>query len=495
MHLLKHRYQILQVLSEAGGFGQTFLAEDTDTPLRRRCVIKKLRPAANPEDFKFVQERFHREAAILERLGDSSDQIPRLYAYFIENQEFYLVQELIEGPTLRQRVQQGAALSEDAVRELLLNLLSVLAYVHGQNIIHRDIKPDNIIVRRRDNKPVLIDFGIVKEVLRLNADGSPTSTMVAGTPGYTSLEQAAGRPVFASDLYSLGATAIFLLTGRSPQQMIDLATGRINWRPHAKGVSTSFAAILDKATEVNARDRYQTAGQMREDLLRALRVNGPAPAPHPRTTNGDETVVNRAGARPPSPAPPKPNYALYLGVMAAALGLFAVIGLGAVLVGLNFKDRGGDVAAKEGISSRSQTAAAETPAQTAVNKTGAPETTRARPAAAATPAALAPQTAPTPAAPAPRAGTETQAATVGVPGRFPEVSTRLLTAGDLARRTTWELRIMRNEIFARHGYIFKTPEMRGYFAQQPWYSPRHDDVSRLLSDIEVQNLKMIKSSE
>jgi serine/threonine-protein kinase len=489
MHLLKHRYQILQVLSEAGGFGQTFLAEDTDTPSRRRCVIKKLRPVANPEDFKFVQERFQREAAILERLGDSSDQIPKLYAYFIENQEFYLVQELIEGLTLRQRVRQESALSEDAVRELLVNLLSVLAYIHEQNIIHRDIKPDNIISRLRDNRPVLIDFGIVKEVLRVSADGSPTSSVMAGTPGYTSLEQAAGRPVFASDLYSLGATAIFLLTGKNPQQMVDLTTGRINWHAHSPKVSQSFAAILDKATEAVARDRYQTARQMREALLEALRVNDRVPAPHPPTIDEEETVVKSAATHPPPAGPRKPNYALYFGVVATVLGLFAVIGLAAVLISLNMNGREGNVAVRDEPSTRRQIVPTETPSQTAVNRTTPTETTHTQPAAAA------PAAAPPPVVTTPRERPQTPVVIVNVPGRFPEASTRLLSASDLARRTSWELRVMRNEIFARHGYIFKKPEMRSYFAQQPWYNPRYDDVSRLLSDIEMRNVKMIKSSE
>lgn len=147
--LLKHRYQVLRVLSEVGGFAQTFLGEVTDMPSRRRCVIKKLRPLADPEDFQRVQKRFRREAAVLERVGDASDQIPKLYAYFVEEQDCYLVQEYVEGLTLRQIVQQGAPLGEKAVEELIFALLCVLAYVHEQNVIHRDIKPDNVILRRR----------------------------------------------------------------------------------------------------------------------------------------------------------------------------------------------------------------------------------------------------------------------------------------------------------------------------------------------------------
>ncbi len=86
--LLNNRYQVIQTLG-GGGFGETFLAEDTQMPSRRRCVIKQLKPIQdNPQVYQLVQQRFQREAAILEELGDGSDQIPRLYAYFSEMDNF-----------------------------------------------------------------------------------------------------------------------------------------------------------------------------------------------------------------------------------------------------------------------------------------------------------------------------------------------------------------------------------------------------------------------
>lgn len=335
--LLKNRYQILQVLSEAGGFGQTFLAEDADTPSRRKCVIKKLRPVADAEDFKFVQERFQREAAILERLGDSCDQIPKLYAYFVENQEFYLVQELIDGLTLKQKLQREGALDENTVRDLLRSLLNVLEYVHAQNIIHRDIKPDNIILRQRDNNPVLIDFGIVKEVLRVGVDGSPTSSVMAGTPGYTASEQAAGRPIYASDLYSLGATAIYLLTGKNPQQMTELATGDIAWQQFAPQIGSNFSAILNKATESHARDRYKTVSEMREDLQRVLRGEPTDFARPLSATTEEKTVVKPDISQPFVKQPQESNYALYTG--GAVVALIAVIVATVLFLNLNNSSR------------------------------------------------------------------------------------------------------------------------------------------------------------
>lgn len=480
-YLLKHRYRILKVLSEAGGFGQTFLAEVTDTPSRRRCVIKRLRPIADPEAFKLAQERFRREAAVLERLGDAHDRIPKLDAYVVENQEFYLVQEFVEGPTLREVVRHGTPLSEKAVGELLCDLLSVLAYVHGQNVIHRDIKPDNVILRHRDNKPVLIDFGIVKEVLSVG-DGSPAPSMIVGTPGYISPEQAAGQPVFASDLYSLGATAIFLLTGKNPQRMTDPATGRIRWREHAPEISPAFADVLDKTTEPYAHNRYRTTGQMSEDLRKTFRVNESALAPQPATAVEEETVV-----KAPAPKLKRPGYALHFVVAAAVLGLLAVIGSAAVLARLDMQSSSENIAAKGTPSSGKQDVPIGKPRQDSVNKRAAEEAKRARVQAS--------PIVPLPVTSTSKEGSRASAGTADVPGRFPEGARRLLTPDDLKGRSPWELRIMRNEIFARHGYIFKSPEMSSYFTRQRWYSPRYDDVSRFLSDTEVRNAQLIKGSE
>ncbi len=267
--LLNNRYQVLHVLG-SGGFGETFLAEDTQMPSNRRCVIKQLRPIQNnPQIYQLVQERFQREAAILEDLGGSSNQIPALYAYFQSEGQFYVVQEWVEGDTLTAKVRQQGILSESAVREILVTLLPVLEYVHSKRIIHRDIKPDNIILRHRDRQPVLIDFGAVRESMGtvFNSQGNPTSSIVIGTPGYMPSEQAAGRPVYSSDLYSLGLTAIYLLTGKQPQELeTDPRTGEIIWHRHALSVSPTLAAVIDRAIAYHPRERYATAREMLEAL-------------------------------------------------------------------------------------------------------------------------------------------------------------------------------------------------------------------------------------
>ncbi|AFY48848.1 serine/threonine protein kinase [Nostoc sp. PCC 7524] len=268
--LLNNRYRVIRTLG-GGGFGETFIAEDIQMPSHRRCVIKQLKPIHNnPEIYQLVQERFQREAAILEDLGSYTDQIPTLYAYFQSDGQFYVVQEWVEGETLTVKFRQQGVFSESAVREILANLLPVLEYVHSKRIIHRDIKPDNIILRHRDGKPVLIDFGAVRESMGtvVNSQGNPTSSIVIGTPGYMPSEQAAGRPVYSSDLYSLGITAIYLLTGKQPQELeTDPRTGEIMWHTHALSVSPTLAAVIDRAIAYHPRERFATAREMLEALL------------------------------------------------------------------------------------------------------------------------------------------------------------------------------------------------------------------------------------
>jgi serine/threonine-protein kinase len=276
--LLNNRYRVLQPLG-AGGFGNTFLAEDSYMPSGRKCVIKQLKPVTNdPKTYKMIQDRFQREAAVLEDLGEGSNQIPNLFAYFSEGGQFYLVQEYIEGETLTKKVEKGGVQSESEVKRILVSLLPVLDYIHNRHIVHRDIKPDNIIVRKRDNLPVLIDFGAVKEAMNtvVNDPNNSAPSMVIGTPGFMPSEQAGGRPTFASDLYSLGLTAVFLLTGKMPQELeTDSRTGEFIWRRHAPNVNSNLAMVLDRAIRLHPRDRFANA----KEMLDALQVsNNAAPS-------------------------------------------------------------------------------------------------------------------------------------------------------------------------------------------------------------------------
>jgi serine/threonine protein kinase, bacterial len=261
---LNNRYEVIRELGD-GGFGKTFLVRDLQMPSARECVVKQLKPLhENAEIYAMVQDRFQREAAILERLGEH-DQVPRLYAYFCEADLFYLVEEYVEGDTLTQKVQREGAQSEAIVKAMLVNLLPAIVHVHQQKIVHRDIKPDNILLRRSDQKPVLIDFGAVKETMAtvLNTQGDSSRSIVVGTPGYMPSEQMVGRPVYGSDLYSLGLTAIYMLTGKLPQELdTDPQTGAFLWRGYVPQVSEGLAAVLDRAIQINPGSRFGSAQEM-----------------------------------------------------------------------------------------------------------------------------------------------------------------------------------------------------------------------------------------
>lgn len=342
MNLLNNRYQIIRELG-AGGFGNTYLAEDTQMPSRRCCVIKQLKPTTyNPEVHQLIKERFAREAAVLEKLGEKSAQIPKLYAYFSERGQFYLVQEWIEGTTLTNKVKELGVLTEAEVKDILVSLLPVLDFVHSQGIVHRDIKPDNIILRFADRQPVLIDFGAVRETVatHLNSQGYTVSSIIVGTPGFMAVEQAAGRPVYSSDLYSLAVTGIYLLTGKMPQELpTDPVTGELIWEK--KGLSQILASVLDKAARSHPRERFASA----KEMLDALAFS---PLTHPNqdstspptipvwTSSNSVSSIPTLPAVPPVAQPPpqvkeKKLNPVAIGILVAAVFIGGFMVLGAIL--------------------------------------------------------------------------------------------------------------------------------------------------------------------
>ena len=301
--LLNNRYQILGTLGQ-GGFGETFLAIDTHMPSARKCVIKCLQPMLrSPDTPEWLKERFQREAAILEELGDKSRQIPKLYAYFSENNQFYLVQEWIEGQTLTQIQTEQGNLPEAEVQRILVSLLLVLEFIHDHRLIHRDIKPDNIIIRSSDRLPFLIDFGVIKETMAtiVNPNGKTAYSIALGTPGYMASEQAAGRPVYSSDLYSLGLTAIFSLTGKSPQYLeSDPHTGEIQWRAQAPQIHSTLATVLDRALRFHPRDRFPTAKAMLTALNASSFSGSPTIVVRPLSRSHQPPRSPRSSVNPPS---------------------------------------------------------------------------------------------------------------------------------------------------------------------------------------------------
>jgi WD40 repeat protein len=258
--------------------GRTYLAVDEDK-LRSFCVIKQFSPqiqATGERREKSVQKStdlFYQEAMRLHELGEHT-QIPTLLAYFEHQEQLYLVQQLIRGPTLWQELKHQGAFSEKQIWDLLEQLLPILQYIHDYKVVHRDIKPTNIIRRKQDQKLVLIDFGIAKQ---LTATGMARVGTKIGTEGYAPMEQIrSGRAYPASDLYSLGVTCIHLLTGLSPDELFDPLTGNWLWRATLKEqgtvISDRLGQILDKLLKDIVSDRYQSAQSVIADM-------NPVPSP------------------------------------------------------------------------------------------------------------------------------------------------------------------------------------------------------------------------
>jgi serine/threonine-protein kinase len=291
--LLRDRYRVIQELGH-GGFGATFLAQDESLPGSPYCVIKQLRPAASsPHVLQMARDLFKREAKTLGKIGNHP-QVPRLLDYFEANQEFYLVQEYISGSTLQQEVKRAGPFSEAGVKQFLSEVLPMLQYIHSQQVIHRDIKPANLIRRSQDKKLVLIDFGAVKDQVNPIRAGATEQTALTayaiGTPGYAPPEQMAMRPVYASDIYALGVTCIYLLTGKSPKDLdYDPSTGEMLWQEQVH-VSEHFAGVLRKMLEVSVRHRYQNAGE----VLRALDLE-------PYLDSLEQSMVSKANRVPKKP--------------------------------------------------------------------------------------------------------------------------------------------------------------------------------------------------
>ncbi|KAM3090117.1 protein kinase domain-containing protein [Phormidesmis sp. 146-35] len=278
--ILQNRYRVLSILGQ-GGFGRTYLAEDQGR-FNELCALKELMP---PQDNAYALEKskelFQREAQVL--YGIQHPQIPQFRATFAQDQRFFLVQDYVEGKTYRalldERKSQGFVFTENEVLQLVRQVLPVLSYIHGKGIIHRDIAPDNVILRESDRLPVLIDFGVVKELAtRIQSPETVRQQTTVGKLGYAPTEQMqTGRAYPNSDLYALAVTAVVLLTGREPQELFDETTMTWRWQ-RLITINPGFSQVLNKMLSYRTTDRFQSANEVLQALQSPASV-----APLPQT--------------------------------------------------------------------------------------------------------------------------------------------------------------------------------------------------------------------
>lgn len=295
--LVDRRYRIQRVLGR-GGFGRTYLVIDK-WRFGELCVLKEFAPS-NRGDAVVTQklrELFQREATILHKLNHP--QIPKFLAVFEEGNRLFIVQEYINGKTywnlLREKHQNSTTFTETEILEWLKDLLRVLAYLHQQNIVHRDISPDNVMLARGKKLPILIDFGAVKQAAsHLNlahtpADGLIQASVSVGKSGYAPYEQLRmGQCSPRSDLYALAVTAVVLLTAKPPSQLIDPNSLEWKWQTLVK-LDLTLVKILEKMMAEKPRDRYASAETVLKDLQQVYPSAAAQPESRPKSPSNPST--------------------------------------------------------------------------------------------------------------------------------------------------------------------------------------------------------------
>ncbi len=266
--IIGNRYQIIQKLGRSET-GKTYLAKDLQAKVDGRCVVEQLSLDCNNEaNWRIIKQHLLNEIAVLERLGDHP-QIPQFHDHFTENKQFYLVREYIDGDNLQQEVERKVFNEADTIC-LIQDALRILDFIHKTNVIHRDVQPVHLIRRKRDNMFVLINFGAIREIesTEINLQGELIFDLPNGNWSYIPPEQKAGKSNFSSDIYALGKTAIYALTGKSPQE---LEQANLNWRSHCQ-ISPKLEDILSKMISSEIEYRYGSALEVLNDLRPLLRI-------------------------------------------------------------------------------------------------------------------------------------------------------------------------------------------------------------------------------
>ncbi len=246
------RYSITRII-KAGGQGAVY--EGVDQNGRIYAIKEMLDAFSDPEERTDGIKRFNAEAELLQSL--SHPRIPNVYSHFTDEGRHYLTMDLVVGEDLEQIVEREGAVSEDQVLKWAYQICDVLAYLHDNGLVYRDMKPSNVMIEK-DGNVKLIDFGIAKHF-----QGTKRGTQI-GTPGYAPPEQYQGIATPVSDVYALGATLHHLLTGRDPTREAPFSF------PPARdvniNVSRNTSDAIEKALSTKAEDRYQTVVELRLKL-------------------------------------------------------------------------------------------------------------------------------------------------------------------------------------------------------------------------------------
>ncbi len=295
------RYVITRVIKQ-GGQGAVY--EGIDDAGKIYAIKEMLDKFTDPKERAESIERFNAEAEMLQRL--THPRIPRVYSHFRDEGRHYLTMDFVRGEDLEEIVDREGKVPENQVLIWADQICNVLGYLHGKNLIYRDMKPSNVMIDRADGGVKMVDFGITRLF-------QPTErgTQI-GTPGYAPPEQYQGLATPQSDVYALGATLHHLLTGRDPTEQMPFSFPRADTVPGAT-VSTRTADVLERALQKVPQDRFATV----DAFWAALRPADPTARPVPsqvRVSPATIKITQPAAAQvssvpalsantPPRPAP------------------------------------------------------------------------------------------------------------------------------------------------------------------------------------------------
>ncbi len=237
---LQDRYRVIRLIG-SGEFVKTFLALDERKFPASFCVIKE-----------FLFQRLS-EIEELEKLV----KLPLVWGYFEENGRFYCVEEFVEGKNLGEVLEEEGTFNEEQIWQLLGQVLPQLKVIHDGQLIHGDIKPANLIQRKRDFQIILVDYSCLFF----------ESNLLTGSAEFVAPEQVKGRPVFSSDLYSLGVCCLYLLTGISPFQLFEAGANCWVWRDYlTTPIRDNLGQILDKMVETSHLSRFSSVDAVIEQI-------------------------------------------------------------------------------------------------------------------------------------------------------------------------------------------------------------------------------------
>lgn len=460
------RYIIEKVLG-IGGFGITYYARHKELDchyaikeffINGKCMREGDHNTVSLQEmdplmYNKLKTRFADEARTLAALNHP--HVVRVNDIFDENNTSYIVMEYVEGTTLQQLVERNGKMSYDDAINCMGQLGEAVAYIHSKHVLHRDIKPDNIIVTP-DNRIVLIDFGSAREFVH---DEVQRHTTIL-TLGYAPIEQytSTSKKGNYTDIYAMGGVFYFLLTGQRPMDVTTRTMERMP-SPHEldPNIPLEVSQTIMKAMEFKPEDRYQSVDAFMADLLGETSYTPSVQQAQTRVVSEPTKVAEPVVSTDSEEK--KSNSGLVAGIIAGAVALIVII----LLITRNKDDR--NIAQQPTYYNTEQSQPLQTQQQTSYGSSYQSQQT-----------------------------TSTETTYQSHYDRLlnMDLGTRYLNKSDLSGLTSRELTYLRNSIYAKHGYVFKSDELDRYFSQFSWYHRDYSVTDDILNSTERANTKLIR---